>query len=563
MTSTPTDPLDPAVLAAEGHPRRRAVLAVMCLSLVIVVVGNSSLNVALPTLVRQLDASTTELQWIVDAYALVFAGLLLPAGALGDRFGRKGALLGGLVVFGLASFASSFADAPSHLIAGRAVMGLGAAFIMPATLSIISNVFPSHERAGAIATWAGFAGAGAAIGPLSSGFLLEHFSWGSVFLVNVPIVLVAIGLGLAITPTSRNPERSRLDPPGALLSVVGFSSLVFAIIEAPERGWTDPVTLGGFALAAVALGLFVSYELRTATPMLDPRLFLLRGFGLGALTITTAFFALFGTFLLATQLLQFVRGYSPLLAGVATLPMALTMVAVAPRSAVLVRRFGHRHVIAAGLAVAAIGLVLLSTVSAETPYLQLAVALVFMGGGLSLSTPPATEAIVGSLPLSKAGVGSAVNDTTRELGGALGVAVLGTIQASIYRDRVAEAAGGLPAQAAEVVREGVGGALGVATGQGEAGAGLAGASTEAFLHGMGIALLAAAGFLLVVAAVVLRFLHHVERAPEPGAMPPDLEDLEQRAHPEAPDGATARPGHRAADHEASLDDPARPPPPLG
>lgn len=527
-TETGTTPM-----AAEGHPQRKKILAVMCLSLVIVVVGNSSLNVALPTLVRELDATTTQLQWIVDGYALVFAGLLLPAGALGDRLGRKGALLGGLAVFGLASLSASFAQDPNQVIAARAVMGLGAAFIMPATLSIISNVFPPKERAGAIALWAGFAGAGAAIGPISSGLLLEHFSWGSVFLINVPIVLVAIGLGLAITPKSSDPLHARLDPVGALLSIVGFSSLIFFIIEGPERGWTDTLTLTGGILGALGLVAFVLWELRSTHPMLDPRLFKLRGFGVGALTITMAFFAMFGSFLVITQYLQFVRGYSPLTAGLATIPFAVMMVLVAPRSARLVRRFGHRHIMATGLAIASVGLALLSISSAATPYLQIAFAFVLMAGGMSLTTAPATDAVVGSVPLSKAGVGSAVNDTTRELGGALGIAVLGSVLSSVYRSEITGALTGLPSQAAEAVRDGIGGALAVAGQGGPGSTQLADAAKEAYLDGMGAAMLCGAIALLVTSGLVLKFLTHVERAAEPDAMPPDVEDT---AAPTSPAG---------------------------
>ena len=274
-------PIDPAV-----YERRWKILGVLCLSLVLVVVGNSSLNVALPTLQRDLGSTNTQLQWIVDAYAIVFAGLLLPAGALGDRFGRKGALQLGLVIFGLASLLATMADSSNQLIATRAMMGFGAAFVMPATLSILANVFPPGERARAIAIWAGFSGAGAAIGPVLSGFMLEHFWWGSVFLVNVPIVIGALIAGAVLVPTSRDPNHGRLDPIGALVSVVALASLLYAIIEAPVKGWGSTETLAAFAVSAVFAVGFVLWERRNPHAMLPMSYFKNRRFSVGATTVT-------------------------------------------------------------------------------------------------------------------------------------------------------------------------------------------------------------------------------------------------------------------------------------
>ena len=418
---------DAAGSSDEGHPRRQLILGILCLCLVLIVVSVSSLNVALPTIVRELEPSQSQQLWILDAYALVFAGLLLPAGALGDRFGRKGALLAGLSVFGLAAIVAAFSDAPNQLIALRAVMGAGAALVMPATLSIITVVFPPDERAKAIAIWSGFAGAGGAIGPITSGILLEYFWWGSVFFVNVPIVVLAFAAIAWIVPTSKDDEDRPLDPVGAILSVAGLFALLYGIIEGPEFGWTDPLVVLAFAGAAASLVGFVVYELRARHPMLDPRFFAIPRFGFGSLTITVAFLVMFGMFFLITLYLQFVQGYSALGAGIRTLPFAVTMIAVSPRSPDLAARFGARNVVSAGLAIQALGFVVVSFAQPDTSYALIAVGLVLMAGGMGLLMPPSTEAIVSSLPQSKAGVASAVNDTTREVGGAIGIALLGTI----------------------------------------------------------------------------------------------------------------------------------------
>jgi EmrB/QacA subfamily drug resistance transporter len=417
------------------YHRRWLILGVLCISLVVIVISVSSLNVALPTIQGRLGASGTQLQWIVDGYALVFAGLLLPAGAIGDRFGRKGALQTGLVIFGLAALAASRASSPAELIAFRAVMGVGAALIMPSTLSIVVNSFPFAERPKAIALWAAFAGVGGALGPISSGLLLEHFWWGSVFFANVPLVLVLLVLSALIVPSSKDPNGHALDPIGAVLSVVGLVSLVFAVIEGPELGWSAPATIGGFVIAVIALFAFVRYERRKRNPMLDPALFRSRGFSTGSATVTLAFFNMFGLFFLLSQYLQFVKAYSPLAAGVRVLPSAFTLMLVSPQGPRLVGRFGVRAVITAGFASAAGGFALMSFANRGSSYLLVAVALVLAAAGIALLMPPASQLIVGSVPLSKAGVGSAVNDVTREVGGALGIAVVGSIVNSVYRAR--------------------------------------------------------------------------------------------------------------------------------
>jgi EmrB/QacA subfamily drug resistance transporter len=480
---------------------------VLCLSLVMIIVGNTVLNVALPTLVRELDATSTQLQWMVDSYALVFAGLLLTGGALGDRFGRKGALVIGLVVFGLASALSTQATSPAHLIITRAVMGLGAALVMPATLSILTNVFPPAERSRAIAIWAGLSGAGAAIGPIAGGWLLEHFWWGSVFLLNVPIVIGALAAGQFLVPDSRDPLQPALDPIGALTSIVGLGAVLYAIIEAPTYGWTDPLTIAGFLVGGVVLAGFALWELRSDHPMLDLHYFRNPRFATASGAITLVFFAMFGSFFLLTQYLQIVRGYTPLQAGFRTLPVALTLMVVAPNSARAVDRFGPKVVVAFGLVVAAVGLTSLAALGETSSYLFIAISLVVLALGMSFSMPPATTSIMASLPLGKAGVGSAVNDTTRELGGALGVAVLGSVAASRYSASIAPALRSLPGSAAGVASNSVGAALGIAGGVGgEPGAHLAAAARAAFVDAMGVALLVGAGIALCAAALVARFM---------------------------------------------------------
>jgi EmrB/QacA subfamily drug resistance transporter len=444
------------------YHRRWLILGVLCISLVAIVINVSSLNVALPTIQERLGASGTQLQWIVDGYALVFAGLLLPGGAIGDRFGRKGALQGGLLIFGLAALAASRAGSPAELIAFRAVMGIGAALIMPATLSIIVNSFPFAERPKAIALWAAFAGVGGALGPIASGLLLEHWWWGSVFFVNVPLVLLLLLLSALIVPSSKDPDGHALDPIGAALSVVGLVSLVFAVIEGPELGWGGPATIGGFVVAVVTLFAFVRYERRKSNPMLDPALFRSRGFSTGSATVTLGFFNMFGLFFLLSQYLQFVKAYSPLAAGVRVLPSAFTLMLISPQGPRIVARFGVRTVVTAGFVSAAIGFALMSVADPGSSYLLVAVALVFAAAGIALIMPPASQLIVGSVPLAKAGVGSAVNDVTREVGGALGIAVVGSIVNTVYRSRDTFSDGIADAAARDAAHKSVGQALAVA-----------------------------------------------------------------------------------------------------
>ncbi|MFZ9628423.1 MAG: MFS transporter [Ilumatobacteraceae bacterium] len=501
------------------HRRRWYILSALCLSLVLVIVGNTVLNVALPTLVRELGASNSDLQWMVDSYALVFAGLLLTAGAIGDRFGRKPALLVGLVIVGIGSVVASMANSPSQIIAGRIVSGIGAALVMPATLSILTAVFPPNERPKAIAIWAGLSGAGAAFGPVASGYLLEHFWWGSVFLVNTPIILVAFVAGVMIVPNSKDPHETPLDPLGAVLTIIGLSSLVYGFIEAPNHGWTSGRTLLAFGGAVAALGLFAFWEHRTTHPMLDFDFFKKPAFSAGAGAITLTFFAMFGTFFLFTQFLQLIMGYDPLKAGVRMLPMAFTMILVAPNSARIAHRIGTRRTMAMGLMIISGGLFLFLTMHVGSSYLGVLLPLMVMAAGIALTMSPATAAIMTSLPLAKAGVGSAMNDTTREVGGALGVAILGSAVSATYSGYLVDhLPSDLPAEAVAMAKSSLGGALKVAQESGVAE--VADVAREGFMKGMHVANVSGGIVVLVAAALVLKFMPerphgHQDLAEEP------------------------------------------------
>jgi EmrB/QacA subfamily drug resistance transporter len=487
------------------HRRRWATLIVLSLSLVVIGLDNTILNVALPTLVRELDATASQLQWMVDAYILVFAGLLLTMGALGDRFGRKLALTVGLVIFGLSSVAAAFSDSANTLIGARAVMGIGGALIMPATLSIVTNVFEGRERGRAIAVWAGVAGLGIILGPVLGGWLLEHYWWGSIFLINVFVVIVAVVAGAFLVPESKDPAATPLDPLGAVLSIAGLVALVFAIIEAPDRGWTDPIVVGAFIVAVVVLSAFLWWEAHTEHPMLQLRFFENPRFSAASIAITLVFFAMFGTVFLNTQYLQFVLGYTPLEAGLRVMPVA-TMIVAAPLSARFTERFGSKIVVASGLTIVAVALSILATITIDTGYGRVALALAILGAGMGTAMAPATDSIMGSLPLAKAGVGSAMNDTTRQIGGALGVAILGSILASSYGAAMDPVVSQLPGPAADAASDSIGGAAAVAAQIGEAGAGLIQAASEAFIDGMNSAVWVAVGVALLGALVTWAYL---------------------------------------------------------
>ena len=491
----------------EVHDRRWFILAVLCLSLVMVVMAVSGLNTALPRIQEDLGASATELQWIIDAYALVFAGLLLMAGAMGDRFGRKGALLIGLVVFGAGSLVSGLASSTAQVIAGRAVSGVGAALLMPATLSLIIAVFPPEERTRAIAVWVGFAGAGGAIGPVVSGVLLNHFWWGSVFLANLPVVAIAAVAVAIFSPRSRDDAATPLDPRGAVLSLVGIAALLFGIIEGPERGWTDVVVLGTFVVAVVFIVGFVLWERRAPHPMLPMSFFLDRRFSVGSAVVMTTFALLFGFFFSFTLYLQFARGYSPLEAGLASLPSAVALVLVSSRSAGIAERLGSGRAMALGFVLIGIGMVIFTQVGLDTPFLVLVLGMVIFSSGAAVAMAPATGNIMSAVPPAKTGVGSAVNDTTRELGGALGIAIFGSIVNSAYRGGVDLGDLGLPAPLAHSAEQSIGAATGIgAQLGGEQGDAVLERAASAFTDAFNTSMIVSAAIAFAAAAIVLRTL---------------------------------------------------------
>jgi EmrB/QacA subfamily drug resistance transporter len=483
-------------------PQRNLVLAAMCVALATVVSAVSSLNVALPDIARDLHATQTQLQWIVDAYAVVFAGLLLLAGALGDRLGRRRILLVGLAVFAIAALSGAFATSPGPLIAARAAMGLGAAAIMPATLSIITAVFPEAERDRAVSIWAGVAGGSALVGLLVSGALLEAFAWDSIFAFSAILGAIAFVGAAKLAPDSTR-EGAKLDVGGGVISALGLSALVYGIIEGPDRGWNDPVTLGAFALALVLIVAFVGWELRHRQPLLDPRLFRLAGFGAGTASITIQFFAFFGFIFVILQYVQFVLGYSPIEAGLALAPMAVLMMGLSPRVPRLLGRFGPRHIAPVGLVLMAGGFAVLSTAGTGSSYWLLLGALVLLGVGAALATTPATTAIVSALPPAKQGVASAVNDLAREVGGALGIAVLGSALIGRYQAGVPDAVAGVPAGLAHRAHEALPAALALAERLGPKGAAFAGQAQAAFVDGLDLAMLIAAASVLAAALFVL------------------------------------------------------------
>jgi EmrB/QacA subfamily drug resistance transporter len=428
---TPTD-------RASVHSRRWLILAVLCLSVFLALIDNTIVNVALPSISRELRVSTSNLQWIVDAYSLMFAALLLVGGSLGDRYGRKGALQFGLLGFGAFSILAGLSGNIDLLIVARGLMGVAAALIFPATLAILTDVFTdAKERAAAVGIWTAITGLGVALGPITGGLLLEHFSWSSIFFATVPVAGTAFVLGTWALPTSRDAASPRVDFVGFLLSITGVAALVYTTIEAPTWGWSALITIAGYVTAAIVLMGFTVWERRVAEPMIDVELFRNIRFSAASFSIVAAFFGLFGFIFLVTQYFQLVRGYSPLSAGVHTLPFAVGLGASAPAAPILVRGLGAKIVIPAGLSLMAAGFYLASTLGSTTAFFGPVVAsMILMAIGLGLVTSPCTGAILAALPLSKAGVGSAINDVARELGGTFGVAVVGAVFTSVYGPRL-------------------------------------------------------------------------------------------------------------------------------
>jgi EmrB/QacA subfamily drug resistance transporter len=445
--------------------RRTAALVTVCASLLVITIDVTILNVALPTLAAALDADNSALQWFINAYELVFAGLLLTAGALADRFGRRRVLAVGLAVFGLASALSAQAESAGELIGARVVMGVGGALVLPATLSIVTNMFTEpRERARAIAVWAGVAALGLGLGPLVGGWLLQRFYWGSVFLVNVPVVIGALVAGRLTIPESRDPGAARLDPLGAVLSVAGLGALLFGVTEGPARGWTSPVIFASFAAGGIGLAAFLAWEHHVDHPMLDLGFFRDPRFSAAIVAIMSLFFGLFGLMFVSTQTLQSVLGYDTLGAGLRLVPLPAMFVVFAQISVRVAARVGTKRVVTAGLVIAATGLGVGASFDAGSGYGVLALALSLTGIGMGCTMAPAIESIMGSVPRQRAGVASAVNDTTRLTAGAIGVAVVGSVLSSGYRGAFTAdgTAGSLPPDLVEQAQASIANAAAVA-----------------------------------------------------------------------------------------------------
>ena len=503
-------------IESRKYQRRWWTLAVINVSLILIAIDITILNVAIPTLQRELDASASALQWIASSYVLVFAGLLLTMGFLGDRFGRRLSLQAGLAVFVLASLGAAYAQSSAQLIIARSAMGVGAAMIMPATLSIIIDVFPKGERAKAIGIWAAAAGMGAPLGMVAGGWLLDNFWWGSVFLINIPVGLLTLTGSLFLVPESRDPAPHKLDIAGAVLSTAALSTLIYAIIEAPERGWFAPIVVGAFAASLVLGVVFTVYELRSSHPMLDVRLFRNPRLTSSAVAISASFLGLLGMMFTITQYFQFVQGYSPLDTGIRLVPLALGFMVGAGTSDKLVAAFGTKRIVGGGLAVVAVALVSLAFADVGTAYWIIGLGLFVMGAGMGNTMAPATDALVGAVPEANAGVGSALNDVTRNVGGALGIGIMGSVLNSIYGSNITAATSTLPTGAAAAAQNSIGAAAQVASGLEAATADiLLAAANNAFVDAFGIAMFVGAAFAALGAMVVFQFMPAREVAGNP------------------------------------------------
>jgi EmrB/QacA subfamily drug resistance transporter len=478
-------------------------LAALSVSLLIVIIDDTIINVAVPTLQRELGASASGLQWIVDSYVLVFAGLLLTMGTLGDRFGRRRFLELGLVVFGASSVFAAYAGSTAELIVARSLMGVGGALIMPSTLSVIIDVFPRDERVKAIGIWTGIASLGIPLGPVVGGWLLEQYWWGAVFLLNIPIVVVALVAVRAVVPESRHPSPPRADIAGMALSTAALAALVYAIIEAPGAGWSNAKVVAGFATALSSTIAFVYHEQRVEHPMLELRLFRNARLSWGTVAITVAALALAGLAFELTQYLQFAQGYTPLAAGLRVVPLALGFGVAGPASQRLVRRLGTGTTVALGLGTVAVVLVALAQVEATTGFWLVGPAIFLVGAGIGTAFVPSTDAVMSAVPERDAGLGSAINDASRQVGAALGIGILGSIANGAYTSRIAQPARAFGPGVTAVAKQSVAAALQVADRiGGSAGKAFGRAATAAFTDGFGIAMLAAAGVVAVGAVLV-------------------------------------------------------------
>jgi EmrB/QacA subfamily drug resistance transporter len=501
--------------------RRWVILGVLVVGLLAIVIDNTVLNVALKTIanpVGGLGASQSELEWAINSYTLVFAGLLFTFGVVGDRIGRKRMLIAGLVLFGIGSLLSAYSHSPDQLIAARAVMGLGGAAVMPQTLSIISNVFEPQERARAIGIWASAVGIGVAIGPVLGGLLLAHFWWGSVFLINVPVTVLGALAVVALVPESRNPAPGKIDYLGVLGSIVGLVLLVYGIVQGGDgASWTGASVLGPALGGLLVLGLFAWYESRIDHPSLDIRLFRDRRLSASVAAIALLFFGFGGVYFFTSFYMQNVRGYSPLTAGLLTVPFAVGQFIMAPRSASLVTRYGTRAVGVGGMLVSAVAIGGYAFLGTASPIWILAVLFAIQGAGVGVAVPAATAAVMDALPRERAGAGSALTNTARQIAVALGVAVLGSILAQSYRGTMAPTLDRLPAGARDTAGQSISATQAVAGHLGHAGTFLLDPANVAFVDAMRVTTLVATGIAVLGVLVVMRWM--------PGRQRPNIEEL--------------------------------------
>ena len=520
--SSTVDPADAHDVVVTDDRQRRLILAAMCVALVAVVASVSGLNVAQQALAQDMEATQSQVLWIINGYTLALAALLMPVGAVGDRWGRKPILLVGLVMFAATNLASAFATEPSTLIGLRVVAGVAAAMIMPVTLSVITTSFPRDAQAKAIGVWAGFAGAGGIIGLFASAAIIDNATWPWIF--GLPIVLAAasFGLTLAAVPHSVEHTEAGFDLAGSLLSVVAVGGLVLVFHEGPEQGWSASITLAALAAGVVATVAFVAVELRREHPLLDVRIFALRGLAAGSINLFVVFAVMFSLFLVLVQYLQAVLGYSALRAASGLLPMAAAMMPLSTIAPTIAERFGFRRTLVTGMLAITAGLVMFAlSADAAGGYASVLPATLVLGAGVGLAMSPATAAITSSLPEEKQGVASSLNDTVREMGGAMGIALIGSVLNAAYQSNVAPATTALPPEAAEPIKAGIGGALGVATQMGPAGTALADAARQSFSDATTPALLLAAGISIAAA------LYTAVRGPKTAA------EAEPRLHSDA------------------------------
>lgn len=488
-----------------AYPRRWWALAAICVPLIAISIDGTILNVALPTISNALDTTSSQLIWINSAYIILFGSTILLGGSLGDRYGRKWMLEAGLVVFLCGSMWAGLSPGPYSLIIARGFMGIGGGMIMPATLSIITNIFPSDERPKAIGVWAGMAGIGVAIGPLAGGVILTYLSWGWVFFVNVPIVAIGVASIWVLVPDSRRLDAPPVDIRGATLSFLGLMALFYGLIQGPAKGWLSPAVLVAFCLSAVLLGVFIYLESRMEEPLLNVRFFKIPEFTSGVISIAIGFFALYGLLYVLTIYIQSVLAYSPLQAGVALLPFAIVLLVGSPLVPDIVNRLGRRTVVAGGLVVTGAGMLVFTMVRTTTSYSLILAGMFLVSAGMTLAQVPSSDAIMGSIPREKAGEGSATNAAIRQIGSSLGIALIGGIsqlgyQSSLVKTAAYQALSGSSAQAAKAS---INGALEVSSKMGDSGVPLAEAAKSAFVRGLDVSMLLTAAIALAGAVIAV------------------------------------------------------------